>query len=122
MTWINSSLGHWEQQKGKRIFEQWNLDDLRRRHHMQVLLTLEPVPPPWAAWPEPGRGGFPSPQHLGDFEAFVSALAQRFRETVAVIEITNEPDLSVWMGPGRPFDEAVAIYALIIAILLIFVA
>jgi len=61
---------------------------------MQVLLKLQPRPPPWAAWSVPDRpvlAGYPSPERMDAWRAFVRAAAERTEGGSRGIEIENEP-------------------------------
>jgi hypothetical protein len=75
---------------------------------------LQPRPPEWAAWQvaqRPVLAGYPAPEHTAAWQRFVHAVADRYRGKLAGIEIENEPDLSEWLQPKLPLEEAVAIYA-----------
>jgi hypothetical protein len=85
-----------------------------QRHGIQVIVKLQPRPPEWAAWrvaQRPVLAGYPAPEQTAAWQAFVHAVADRYREKIVGIEIENEPDLSEWLDPKLSLEEGAAIYA-----------
>jgi len=83
------------------------------KHHMSTLFTVESVAPGWIAWnrpDKPGVQGLPDPTRLDEWEAFVRAIAARYRGKLTALEVQNEPDLTCWIQPGLSFEEGVDYY------------
>jgi hypothetical protein len=85
-----------------------------QRHGIQVIVKLQPRPPEWAAWrvaQRPELDGYPAPERMAAWQAFVHAVAERYRGKIVGIEIENEPDLSEWLHPKLSLEEGSAIYS-----------
>lgn len=83
-----------------------------RRHGIEVMLTLEYRPPSWVKEElAPGESLWPPPEKLmRGWRRYVRACARRYRDQVAVFEIQNEPDLTLWRHDNLSFGEGVASY------------
>ncbi len=85
-----------------------------QKRGIQVLVKLQPSPPDWAAWrvaQRPVLAGYPAPEQTAAWQAFVHAVANRYRGKIVGIEIENEPDLSEWLYPKLSLEEGSAIYS-----------
>jgi len=84
-----------------------------REHQMDILLTLQPFAPAWAAWHDEARprlASLPDPARLELWRDFCRQVAARYRGQLAAIEVANEPDLTCYMQVGLSLDEAVDYY------------
>jgi Cellulase (glycosyl hydrolase family 5) len=104
--WPDVSFGAWrlwdahvswnflEPRKGQYNFSL--LDEyiqIAKQKNVDLILTLA-VTPPWA---DNGvHGGTKPPSDLGDWQAFVTTVAQRYAGKIHYYEILNEPDHSAW--------------------------
>ncbi len=91
-----------------------SLVDLRKKHGMRVMLTLQPHPPAWAAWKvkaKPNLEAIPAPENMADWKNFVKKLMEHCKGKLAGLDIQNEPNLTYWFGLGLSFNEAVDVYA-----------
>lgn len=84
------------------------LVELAERHNLTIIARLE-RPPPWAypegKPPDDGRHQGP-PARLEDYGDFVYAVAQRYRGSVRIFQIWNEPNLHGEWWPGNPDPAA----------------
>lgn len=81
---------------------------LAEQHNLTIIARLE-RPPPWAYAdgrpPADGRHQGP-PARLEDFGDFAYAVAQRYRGSVRIFQIWNEPNLHGEWWPGNPDPAA----------------
>ena len=86
------------------------LVELAAQHNLTIIARLE-RPPPWAypdgKPPDDGRHQGP-PARLEDYGDFVYAVAQRYRGSVGIFQIWNEPNLHGEWWPGNPDPAAYA--------------
>jgi hypothetical protein len=66
---------------------------IAQQKKLDIILTLA-VTPPWADNGE--HGGTKPPSDLGDWQAFITTVAQRYAGKIHYYEILNEPDHSAW--------------------------
>lgn len=79
----------------------------------RLLLKLQPRPPDWAAWKvegKPNLAGYPSPEHMKDWQDFVHDVVEQVKGDIYGIEVDNEPDLSEWLHPGLTLEEGAELY------------
>ncbi len=79
----------------------------------RLLLKLSPRPPDWAAWKvegKPNLAGYPSPEHMKDWQDFVHDVVEQVKGDIYGIEVDNEPDLSEWLHPGLTLEEGAELY------------
>ncbi|OPZ97780.1 MAG: hypothetical protein BWY71_01495 [Planctomycetes bacterium ADurb.Bin412] len=79
----------------------------------RLLLKLQPRPPDWAAWKvegKPNLAGYPSPEHMQDWQDFVHDVVEQVKGDIYRIEVDNEPDLSEWLHPGLTLEEGAELY------------
>ncbi len=86
------------------------LVELAAQHNLTIIARLE-RPPPWAypdgKPPDDGRHQGP-PARMEDYGDFVYAVAQRYRGSVEIFQIWNEPNLHGEWWPGNPDPAAYA--------------
>ncbi|MEZ5117168.1 MAG: hypothetical protein R2737_12960 [Candidatus Nanopelagicales bacterium] len=85
--------------------------DTPARGGTEDLLLMIGLTPAWAAGVAPGPGGFSTepPRDMSDWDAFVEAIAQRYRGKVAFYQVWNEASLTTfWTGTPDQMAELTA--------------
>ncbi len=102
---------YWNEPAQESTWQKYDrLVELAAQHNLTIIARLE-RPPPWAypegKPPDDGRHQGP-PARLEDYGDFVYAVAQRYRGSVGIFQIWNEPNLHGEWWPGNPDPAAYA--------------
>ena len=99
-------IGYWDNKNGQSAWTKYdNIVSLAQQYGLRVVARIDSAP----LWSHPGNPDPKAPPdaaHMADFGDFVGTFVNRYRGSIAAIQVWNEPNLKGEWATGNPVNAA----------------
>jgi hypothetical protein len=99
-------IGYWDNKNGQSAWTKYdNIVSLAQQYGLRVVARIDSAPL-WSHPNNPDPKAPPDAAHMADFGDFVGTFVNRYRGSIAAIQVWNEPNLKGEWATGNPVNAA----------------
>lgn len=97
-------IGYWDNKNSQSAWTKYdNIVNLAQQYGLRVVARIDSAPL-WSHPNNPDPKAPPSADHLADFSDFIGTFVNRYRGSIAAIQVWNEPNLKGEWATGSPVN------------------